>query len=101
MTCPVCGDPCSMKDPSKPGPQRKYCGRRCQTIASHRARRARVAAAQRDAARLAAIEDRLIELEAFVSTIDWARIPAAALGNVDLVRYQHAAREAARAVPAA
>lgn len=76
---PECNEPVPDKPPSQPGPQPKFCGRDCQTIAAHRARKARVRSALSDSERLAAVEAELDELREMVGRIDWARVPPSAL----------------------
>lgn len=70
--CSNCGTPIACKPAHQPGPQPKYCGRRCQTIASHRAYRER--------------NRRNAEAARALAGVDWARVPAGVIEDI-MVRY--------------
>jgi endogenous inhibitor of DNA gyrase (YacG/DUF329 family) len=76
--CLNCGTPVPRKPSDQPGPQPKYCDRKCQTIASHRAYRERNR-------RNAATADRMSSF----ANIDWARVPAPVLDEF-LMRFTKA-----------
>lgn len=81
MACPVCGGDVPAKDPSKPGPQAKYCGRDCQVTADHRLHRARARDATRYRRELAAALERIEVLE-----VELRLAHAALAGKADLSR---------------
>lgn len=86
--CPVCGTEVPPKPESQPGPQPRYCGRECQMRDTHRKRNRRAAALPAAFARIAELEAEVAALRAVVDLIDWARVPATALGVAELDRWK-------------
>lgn len=87
-TCPVCGAPVPAKPEGQPGPQPRFCGRDCQMRDTHRNRNRRAAALPAALARIAELEAEVAALRAVVDLIDWARVPATALGVAELDRWK-------------
>lgn len=87
-TCPMCGAAVPSKPESQPGPQPRFCSRACQMRDTHKARNRRAGALPAALARIAELEAELAALRSVVDLIDWARVPATALGVAELDRWK-------------